>query len=78
MFDENAAKDLTLGLFGAVKNAEVKNVTVENASIGVKTESGEVYAAVLAGYSDASDIAYCLFCFSNSFCIQILRCHKHF
>lgn len=56
---ENAAKDLTLGLFGAVKNAEVKNVTVENASIGVKTESGEVYAAVLAGYSDASDIAYC-------------------
>ncbi len=53
---ETSASFGSMGLFGYIANAEIKNLTIENANISFYTSGEYAYAGPLAGYAVASTI----------------------
>ncbi|MCR4840212.1 MAG: hypothetical protein K5848_01585 [Lachnospiraceae bacterium] len=53
------SKNIAVGLFGALNNATIKNLTIEGATIVASNDGGALYAGALAGYIGDSTILSC-------------------
>ena len=53
------SKNIAVGLFGALNNATIKNLTIEGATIVAANDGGALYAGALAGYIGDSTILSC-------------------